>query len=338
MKSTQSAIPVPAIPAIMILAVAALVWVPAAASAICDNSDIRATALIMDAPTIDGDLSDWPGGLQVHNIGGTAPATFRVGYSPDADRIYVAIEVEDDMHVVGTNWANTDATDIYTWGGSAGKCKAKKGHELPVQFAMVPGPGEYNPGCGNPCAYAIATGKTQAGERGAQAAWHRSGNITTYEWSVPVFGDVRQAPQDLAPGRQVGFDIIVTDHDADPHYRWHARANPEGQKFLSPANVATLVLSGERATSPWDALAGAASIAGRLGLICVALLAVVVGGTTVRRKVRDRIGGGRVATLEQRVTDTQDVLIALSEKYDALEARYVELAKRVRRTEDGDSG
>lgn len=41
-------------------------------------------------------------------------------------------------------------------------------------------------------------------------------------------------------------------------------------------------------------------------------------------------------SLEQRVTDTQDVLIAMSEKYDQLEERFVELAAQIRSDKSGD--
>ena len=60
-----------------------------------------------------------------------------------------------------------------------------------------------------------------------------------------------------------------------------------------------------------------------------ALGAGVGAGAGVRRVVRSN-GGDRIDSLEQRVTDTQDVLIALSEKYDRLEERFVELAAQIR--------
>jgi uncharacterized coiled-coil protein SlyX len=48
------------------------------------------------------------------------------------------------------------------------------------------------------------------------------------------------------------------------------------------------------------------------------------------------MGGSRMETLEQRVTDTQDVLIAMSEKYDRLEERFVELAAQIRQSNESD--
>ena len=95
-------------------------------------------------------------------------------------------------------------------------------------------------------------------------------------------------------------------------------------------SVATLILSPERAESPlWSGLGKAAGVLGKLALYGLGLVALVGAGAGVRGVVRSN-GGDRIDSLEQRVTDTQDVLIALSEKYDRLEERFVELAAQIR--------
>ncbi|HJP29562.1 MAG TPA: sugar-binding protein [Candidatus Latescibacteria bacterium] len=313
---------------IVILPVAALL-AATSAQADCGEAGLKATALIMDPPTIDGDLSDWPE-LRTHAIGGTAPSTFRVGYSPETDRVYVAVEVEDDEHVVGGRWDRTDAADIYTWGGDVKRCRSGGRFENPMQFSVVAGDGEYVPNCGNPCAYSKGVQHVVATEKLANVAWHRVGATTIYEWEVPVYKDVRRDPISLSSGQQVGFDIIVSDHDGDGRYKWRAWGKPAANKWSNPTHVATLILSPERAESPlWSGLGKAAGVLGKLALYGLGLVALVGAGAGVRRVVRSN-GGDRIDSLEQRVTDTQDVLIALSEKYDRLEERFVELAAQIR--------
>ncbi len=306
------------------------------AQANCADRGVRATALIIDPPTIDGDLSDWPD-LVRHSVGGSAPASFRVAYSPETDRVYLAIEVEDDDLVVGGRWNVTDAADIYTWGGDPTQgCRSNR-QSNPIQWAVVPGAGEYNPGCGNPCAYHLSSGPVAAVGKGADAAWRRTGNMIIYEASVPVYDEFRGDPVALKPGGTIGFDLLIVDHDHDHAYKWEAWGNPEGSKFQSPSRVVPLTLSPERATSPlWDALGTVASWAGQFALYCIGLVALVAAGTGLRRTVAGWMGGSRMGTLEQRVTDTQDVMIAMSEKYDRLEERFVELAAQIRQSNESD--
>ena len=111
------------------------------AQANCAARGVRAPARLLGAPPIDGDLSDWPD-LGRHSVGGSAPASFRVAYSPETDRGYLAIEVEDDDLVVGGRWNVTDAADIYTWGGDPTQgCRSNR-QSNPIQWAVVPaGPG-----------------------------------------------------------------------------------------------------------------------------------------------------------------------------------------------------
>ena len=83
-------------------------------------------------------------------------------------------------------------------------------------------------------------------------------------------------------------------------------------------------------------MGGHASWAWQFALYCIGLVALVAAGTGLRRTVAGWMGGSRMETLEQRVTDTQDVMIAMSEKYDRLEERFVELAAQIRQSNESD--
>lgn len=311
----------------MALIGAALLAAPALAARCGEGK--QATALIVDDLDIDGDLSDWPSDLERHHIGGSAPATFRVAWSPETDRIFVAIEVEDDVIILGNTWTQTDAVEVYTWGGdpTGDQPCEPRGHWFnPIQFAAVPGPpGEYIRGCGNPCA--AGPDRTDPTRFGTRAAWRKEGKTLSYEWALPVFGDFRQGSIELTAGRGIGFDVVVVDHNGGS-FNWTPWGNPATTKFASPQNVATLVLSGESADSPvWAWLGDVTRAVGRFFLYGVGLVALVVGGLVARGAIRGRGGAsGRLDALERRMTDTQDVLIALSEKYDRLEAHVQALS------------
>ena len=215
---------------------------------------------------------------------------------------------------------------MFTWGGDptgSRACEPHGGSRNPIQFAFVPGAGEYVPGCGNPCAKIGRQGHVDPTSQGVRVAWSRRGNTTVYEWALPVFEDYHKGPIELTPDRGIGFDVVITDSDGGRSTLtpW---GNPSTQKYNSPRYVATLLLSEERARHPiWSWLADAASATGRFALYGFGLAAVIAVGLVVRSVVN---GGGGVAqrldSLERRVTDTQDVLIALSEKFDRLEERF----------------
>ena len=253
----------------------------------------RATALIVDDLDVDGDLSDWPEGLVEHQVGGPAPSRFWVVWSPETDRVYVGIEVEDSQSVIGRNWSSTDATEVFTWGGDptgSPACEPHGGSRNPIQFAFVPGAGEYVRGCGNPCAKIGSEGHVNPTSQGVRVAWSRRGNTTAYEWALPVFEDYHKGPIELTPGRGIGFDVVITDSDGGRSTLtpW---GNPSTQKYNSPGYVATLVLSEERARHPiWSWLADAASATGRFALYGFGLAAVIAVGLAARSVVN---GAGR---------------------------------------------
>ncbi|MFT5373379.1 MAG: hypothetical protein ACI906_000194, partial [Candidatus Latescibacterota bacterium] len=133
-----------------------IAWVLAGLALVVGTPRVEAQtarAEVLRTIQIDGDLSDWPDGMVryplrtkviTHNTGlehadldasDDLSPQFRVGYDPDENLIYVAIEVRDDQVVVGTNYDNTDATEVYVNGND----------DWPMQYAVVPGGGgSYN--------------------------------------------------------------------------------------------------------------------------------------------------------------------------------------------------
>lgn len=222
-----------------------------------------AYALPVSGIAVDGDLSDWPqDGVEIPVAttgaiyGGhpdllgqdltTSPdlsATFRVGYDAGQDLIYLAVRVRDDALVTGTSWTRTDASEIYL--GGAGPVR---------QYYMVPGEGAYGAGYENPGLKGVEWSRTRA-----QAAWRRSGDVTTYEWAVEAFGRPG-SPLDLKPGLSLPFDVAVADRDDDDDLAWVTWGPYIAQKFGSPSRVGTLVLlaPGE----PLASLTGSVSLTG----------------------------------------------------------------------------
>jgi RNA polymerase sigma factor (sigma-70 family) len=186
--------------------------------------------------TIDGRLDDWPTDLERHPIrrrllGVSAydqtaagpRADFRVGYNREAGQIYLAVEVEDEDVVVSpADHLHTDAVEVYVEGLFSDRSISDWPHDaskLPVvQYAGVPGP---------VAAYGDPKGKNPSLLYGKIAhssttmAYHRAGNVTTYEWAVQAFDRYPDLPTHLEPGKRVGLEVVVLDKDRDrPKPTW----------------------------------------------------------------------------------------------------------------------
>jgi hypothetical protein len=135
----------------------------------------RAEAPILKSVVIDGKLDEWPTGMQLYTFHNRPGAKLRVAYDPDRNVLLVALEVPDHDLVVGNDWHNTDACEVYTWGGG-GSDPSK-----PMQYALIPGNGEYVAGYGNPF---VSVGVKLRGRPGPA---HRR-PITTTERQLPTNG------------------------------------------------------------------------------------------------------------------------------------------------------
>jgi len=300
-----------------------------------------ARAEVLRAIQIDGDLSDWPAdmvryplrtkvithgtGLEHADLNESTDLSpqYRVGYDPDENLIYVAVEVRDDQLVVGTNYDNTDATEIYVNGND----------EWPMQYAVVPGGGgSYNYGSPNPHLYQGDIHETRT-----RVAHGRRGDVTVYEWALEAFDEYPDRPMELTPGRKLLFDVVAVDRDPDEGGHAFVTWGPSNSAKYGGANrVGRLELGGgpvQWSAVPWwmdnhyksiieDIMDGLVailimfSIGGAIGL---AILLARRGG---KGRVQPEVVGdihARLDVIEQRLTDTQDVMIALSEKYDHLD-------------------
>lgn len=285
-------------------------------------------APIVDGIDIDGKLGDWPGDIPWNYITRGPDSRFKVAFDPRENLLYVLAEVEDETLTIGNHYGRTDALEIYTLALDRGT--PRRG-ELPMQIAIVPGRGEYNPGCGNPCLYSRFGIRNVAGTR-INAAYTYDHKTIRYEAVVEAFDSVAdRRTMDLAPGREIGFDIVVVDADREGRHHWQPWGSPRIQKYSSPDNVGRCILSPRQSARHWDGLLSVIGTGGRVLAVLLAtglgVAAVVTGGDALRRKLgHPSSADQRLDAIEKRLTDTQDVLIVLSEKYDRMEALLRERA------------
>ena len=172
-------------------------------------------ALALAAPingiTIDGDLSDWPEGMERYAIAlpefGVRPqnsedllATFRLGYAPEDQALYIAVEVQDESVVVlqdSEMWDNQDGCEIYV------DLEHREGSRLRQYVAW----GDVRD--------AFAIGKLED----VQVEMRRFPSRHHYEWRLDL---KKMGAGQVDPGAVLGLDVVVVDQDADSSYSWLA--------------------------------------------------------------------------------------------------------------------
>ncbi|MBT3346274.1 MAG: CehA/McbA family metallohydrolase [Gemmatimonadetes bacterium] len=194
----------------------------------------------IDGITVDGDLSDWPEGLQQYSIvrvesgspmedANDFSGSFRMGHSLSEGKLYLAIEVEDQSTFIDTASGNWDASD---------------GCEV---YLDVHGPhGHFDDS--NPLQYAIAgvTGRDYGHNIELPAykgVVERTGTHYVYEWELDLQG---RGLQDV-----VGFDIAVLDRDADGSFSWISWGS-QISKASSRSHVGDLQLVTDVASARMD--------------------------------------------------------------------------------------
>ena len=184
--------------------------------------------------TIDGRLDDWPADLARHRIqrrfagnnaydtkgkqGDADPdAYFQAGFDRTSERIYLAVVVRDeDLVAKAGEHFNTDAVEVYVDGLFSERSILDAplvASKLPViQYAAVPGPvAAYgDPDGSNP---SLLYGRLK--DSTTAMAYHREGDVTTYEWAIQVFDRYPDKPTRLGPGKRIGLDVVVVDKDPD---------------------------------------------------------------------------------------------------------------------------
>ena len=186
------------------------------------------TAEPIDGITIDGDLSDWPDTLIEYSTshadcgdeplsGRDLSARFRVGCNLEERTLLVAVEVTDDSVVYdadpGCKWNTQDGCTVYV-------DRTNSGTEPTVAQYFL---------CGKELrAYGTANAED------ATVKFTRDGNLWRYEWAIQL-GDA------FVSDRPIGFDLDVTDKDADGSFTWQAWS-PGKSKIYYPANNGDLFL------------------------------------------------------------------------------------------------
>lgn len=208
-----------------------------------------AAAYILEDVDIDGDLDDWPEDMPSYPIATKTAAygatdiehadlatstdlspRFKMGYDPDEDLVYLAVEVRDDAKWTGNGYAATDACEVYVSGLSG---------RNPLQYVMIPGKGSYGPGYdGNPGLYRGSMRNTRT-----RGAFQRRGDVTVYEWAIEVFDRYPDRPTDLEAGGTIGFDVVVVDKDATGATAWVPWGPALSRKYDGDDRIGRMVLS-----------------------------------------------------------------------------------------------
>ena len=229
--------------------------------------------------TIDGRLDDWPAKLAHYPIrrqlkghwsyedltdpeASDLDAYFMAGYSESDQAIYLAVVVRDDeLKVHGKvpfgpaegNMAavfETDAVELYMDGAFTKRkipepvdgLQALDAATMPVlQYVGVPGSvGAYGDRAGaNP-----ALMYRKAPDRFVRMAYHRQGDVTTYEWSLHVYERYPDKLVRLEPGKRIGLEIAVVDKDSDEDLPVYMTWGPPSIRFraLNAALLGELIL------------------------------------------------------------------------------------------------
>jgi len=185
-----------------------------------------AYAIPLSDITVDGNLDDWPEDLYKYPIEWVSPvfhnpsppdgpedfsASFRVGYDPNDNVLYVAVVVNDDdlvVHPEGPNIRTQDVCGIYVDADHSGGDSELQGRQL---YVMVPGPSKWTKNQdANP---SLNQGDTKSS--GMQGTFSHSGNTIVYEWAIPLFDSFPDQPSQIQAEKTIGFDLLVADADGE---------------------------------------------------------------------------------------------------------------------------
>jgi len=190
------------------------------------HSGSVALAVPLEGITVDGDLSDWPEDMERYDVSirgyGSRPkneddflGSFRVGYSPSENALYVAAEVEDDAIVLDPG---QDLYDRDAGGLSLEIEHLAENVRSPHYWAGGRERGVYGPGN---LEHANAEVQSQEG-------------VLRYEWRIDV-GAMSGNSVRLAPAMTIGFDLGLSDADPDgpPSFMaWSGRNSLWNSRFL----------------------------------------------------------------------------------------------------------
>jgi CubicO group peptidase (beta-lactamase class C family) len=188
---------------------------------------------------IDGTLDEWPTNIPIYSIekvfdGGKSPkienfsASFRVLHDPSEKVVYIALEIQDDIHItrddLQSEWSQQDSVILYidtthSIKGSAAQLFTTIGQRSftnDSQNSWDPKAKDLNPGI-------------------VEVASRRLKNKTTYEWKVKVGSE-------YAINKTLGLDFLIADQD-EPNGNSKLYIWGEGTgKSASPNRIGDLLL------------------------------------------------------------------------------------------------
>jgi serine phosphatase RsbU (regulator of sigma subunit)/ligand-binding sensor domain-containing protein len=216
-----------------------------------------AYAIPLEDIVIDGLLDDWPEEMAIYPIDWVHPTaykttppdgpkdftgSFRVGFDPKLNLLYLAIVVEDEdlvIHTEAPNWAIQDLCEVYVDADHSGGDDAfAKGAPFAQQFVMVAAPSKtYSTVFDNP---SLTAGDIH--RSGVRAEVFRAGATTVYEWALPLFMVYPNNRLQIQSGKTMGFDVVVADADGADAGNWIAW-NPGGAKYASSDRLGDLMFA-----------------------------------------------------------------------------------------------
>jgi len=254
----------------VLLVACGLVLMSLAGAAYGHNVGKTAYAIPLEGITIDGKLDDWPEGMIQYPILNQGQAygptdidgadlttspdlspSFRVGFSSEENRIYLAVRVRDDLLVVSTAdpW-HTDACEVYVDGAHRGERfmssepEVSAGDLPALQYVLCPPGGSYGevPGSADPSANPnIAMG--DIGKTRTEGAVTRERDVTIYEWAIEAFDHYPDAPTTLVAGKTIGFEVVTVDKDSETDSpAWICWAPFGADKLFDAGRLGDLVL------------------------------------------------------------------------------------------------
>ncbi|NKB72720.1 MAG: redoxin domain-containing protein [Candidatus Latescibacteria bacterium] len=255
----------------------AIVFLPLLALAVpvlAHDGDSTLVAPILKGIVIDGDLSDWPQGMEEHvvinhgqaygptdidhanlRLSADLEPRFKIGYNPDDQLLYLAVMVRDDSHqtVEIDNPILRDQVEIYLDGDHNGGHFPPLNLSVPwkdedpnlpqsIQYLGMAAQGSHHKGKRN---YRLMKGDIDGTH--SKMAYSRRGDRTTYEWALQVFDHYPTHPTRLEAGTSIGFDLVVADNDGSGDIAWVSWARFANYKLWNPEHLGDLVLGDTQA-------------------------------------------------------------------------------------------
>lgn len=197
---------------LVVALVFAALWQAAPVSA---HNGAVAFAVPVDGITVDGDLSDWPDGLERYPVAwlgsGGSPqdaedleGSFRIGYSVEDNALYLAVSVRDGSTVIDPDIARAwerDGCEVYV-----DPDHQEKPRNIGQYYVRGDTPG-------------VNDWRTDTTLDDVQAAVQRQAQVHRYEWRIDI-GRKTGEQVHLRAGMTLGLDIALNDRDADGSYTW----------------------------------------------------------------------------------------------------------------------